>query len=295
MPPMAWEEIKVTYRKLQPQLKPLDLAKADKQIKLTKAALQKAWDAEDKFIEAFEAAKKNGLKGKKPKDFMGDPGFKKAHAALTKMAGEHATIVKALLADSEVAKKLDKPLIKLLGDIKKGITKGDKAQAKFQKEVQEAEAAAKKIATAIGKLTAPELFYGPQVARVIDKIINKSKDSGISGDADKLIEEKERKKNVNAAGKLAAKAAKFCKDAYLKAEVDPKAAEPLLKKAAKQIKKLEAINKPYQNVKKKSADLIKKSKDKAKISKAIDAIAGYYDDSARTLKEVTAEVKSMAG
>jgi hypothetical protein len=279
----AWDDIEKTYKKLQPQIKKLDGGKADKQVKLTKTALQKAWDEEEKFIDAYEAAQKSGLKGKKPKDFMGDPGFKKAHAALTKQAGEHATIVKALMSDSEVAKKLGKPLTKLLGDIKKEITKGDKAQAKFQKEVQEAEASAKKIATAIGKLTMPELFYGPQIVRVIDKIINKSKAAkGPSGDAEKLIEAKELAKNLKTAIGLMKSAEKLCKDALKTVKKDPEAAEPLLEKAQEAVEELEGIDKAYQKVIKKNAKLIKEAKEKSKIERSIKGISKAHDTAAKT-------------
>lgn len=273
----AWDDIEKAYKKLQPQIKKLDGGNADKQVKLTKAALQKAWDEEEKFIDAYEAAQKSGLKGKKPKDFMPDSGFKKAHAALTKQAGEHATIVKALLSDSEAAKKLGKPLTKLLGDIKKEITKGDKKQAKFQKEVQEAEAEAKKIATAIGKLTMPELFYGPQVVRVIDKIINKSKATkGPSGKTEKLIEAKELAKNLKKAEELQTTAERLCKDAQKKAKKDPEAAVPLVDKARDTYEELDGIDEVYQKVLKKDAKLIKETKDPKevkKIEKSIKSIS----------------------
>ena len=290
-----WDKIEWTYKKLQPQIKKIDPTKAKNQIKLTKSALKLAWDSEEKFIKALKGAKTAGVKGKKPADFVSDTGFKNAYAALTESAKQHENAVNTLQASCDEALALDKLLVKLQGEIKKNITKGDKGQAKFQTTVKDTQVKVKTVANSIGKLTAPELFYGGQITRVVDKIINKSKNSGPSGDADKMIAEKELKKNVKAAGKLAAKVTKFCNDAHDKAEADPKKAEPLLKKAAKQIKKLEAINKPYQKVKKKSADLIKKSKDKAKINKAIAAIADSYDDSFRAHKEVAAEVKKKVG
>ena len=297
-----WDDIEKAYKKLQPQVKQLDLGKADTLVKLTKVALQKAWDEEEKFIDAFEAAQKTGLKGKKPKDFLPDPGFKKAHAALTKKAGEHATIVKALMSNSEVAKKLGKPLTKLLGDIKKEIKKGDKAQEKFQKEVQEAEATAKKIAIAIGKLTMPELFYGPQVVRVIDKIINKSKaNKGPSGDTKKLIETKELTKNLKAALGLAKTAEKLCKDALKTAKKDPEAAEPIVEKAQETVDELEGFDKVYQKAIKKDAKLIKETKDAkeySNIEKSIKLINKAHDAAAKTFavveKAVQKAVKKQA-
>ncbi len=290
-----WDKLGATFKKLQPQIRKIDPSKAEKQVKLTKAALKTAWDDEEKFIKALKAARKAGAKGKKPADFVADPGFKQAHAALIKSASRHKGAVDALQSSCDEARALDKLLVKLLGEIKKNITRGNKEQAGFQTGVQDAQTRVRRAATLIGKLTAPELFYGAQITRVVDKIINKSKDSGPSGDAGKLLEEKELKKNVKAADKLAAKVSKQCNDAYDRAGSDPKTAEPLLKKVVKLIGKLEAIDKPYQRVKKKNADLIKKSRDKAKINKAMAAIAQCHDDSVRAHREVAAQVKELAG
>ncbi len=56
--PMQFDEIKQTYETLRPQLKLLDPTITNKKITLTKTALQKAWDEEEKFIKAFKAAQK---------------------------------------------------------------------------------------------------------------------------------------------------------------------------------------------------------------------------------------------
>ena len=291
----AWDKIEAEFRKLQPQIKKLDAKQVEKLLKLTKSTLQLAWDEEEKFIEALENAQESGLKGKKPTDFLGDPGFKKAYLALTKSAATHAEAVKALQVRCTAAKTLNKPLVRLLADIKKEKPKGNKEREKFQKEVIEAEATSKGIAGMIGKLTAPELFYGPQIARVIDKIINKSKSAaGPGGDAEKLIEAKELAKNLKQAVNLAKTVDKLCKGALKKAGSDPQSAAPFVKKAGELTDELEAIDKAYLKVLKKNPKLIKESKDKSKIERSIKAISKAHEVAAKTLASVEKALKKQA-
>ena len=291
----AWDKIEAEFKKLQPQIKKLDAKQADKLLKLTKLSLQNAWDEEEKFIEALEAAQMSGSKGKKPGDFMGDPGFKKTHQALTKSAATHAAAVKALQAQCDTAKALNKVLVRLLGDIKKEKPKGNKARETFQKDVMQIEASSKAIAVLTGKLTMPELFYGPRIAMVIDKIINKSKKAaGPSGDAEKLIEAKELTKNLKRAMGLMKDVDKLCKGALKKAKSDPDAAEPFLQKAGDLLDEVEAIDKAYQKVLKKNAKLIKAAKEKSGIERAIKGISKAHDVAAKTLAAVEKALKKLA-
>lgn len=292
-----WDKLEASFKKLQPQIKKIDPSRADKLVKAVKAALQTAWDAEEKFREALKAAQKSGIKGKKPKDFAADAEFKTAYGILSKTAGQHGDVVKALQAVSDEAGTLHKTLVRMAGEVKKLITKGNKEQARFQTLVSEAEAKVKPVANAMGKLTAPEMFYGAQFDRVVDGIINKSKKSGASGpagDAAKLIEQKERDKNLKAAVKMSQQVAQLCEGALKKADSDPGAAAPYLKKAAELIEKLKAFDAAYQKVKKKNTDLIKASKDKAKIVKAIATMAKAHAIAARKYSDALNQVKQKA-
>lgn len=280
----AWEKIEATFKKMQPKIKKLDKAKAEKLLKLTKSALQTAWDDEENFIEALKAARESGLDGKKPADFMSDADFKKSFAALVKSAGQHTKAVKLLQASCVEAKPLGKPLTKLLADIKKDMIKGNKEHVKLQKEVMAVETSATEIANMVGKLTAPELFYGPQIVRVIDKIINKSK-GGPKGDSAKLIEAKELAKNTKLAGKLTKDLIKICEPVPKLAAKDIKKALNALKLADEPFGKLEALDAAYQKVKKKDSKLIKAAKEKTKIEKSIKQISKELEKATGVLSE----------
>lgn len=288
-----WDKIQATFKKRQALIKKVEKLPVDKLVKQVKAALEAAWKAEKKFIKALEAAQESGLKGKKPKAFMGHKEFKDSYAVLSRAAAQNLSAVKVLKANCAEASTLHKELFKLLADIKKHITRGDREQAKFQALVTDAHDTAKAVANATGKLTAPELFYGAQFDRVVDGIINKSKAAGPAGDAAKLIEQKERDKNVKSADKLAQQVAKLCEAAMNKAETDPKAAVPNLKKAAKLIKTIKSYDTAYQNLQKKNAALINKSKDKAKIIKAISSISLSHKVSANRYSDVVNEIREL--
>ena len=292
-----WDKIQASYKKLQPQIKKYDQKQTEKLIKAIKDALEGAWDAEDAFKKAVKAARAGGIKGKKPEDFAADKGFKAAMATLEKEGKQHLSQVKVLKAFSVAAEPSHKELTKLLGEVKKHINKRDKAQIKFQSTLKEEHAQVKFAAQAMGKLTPAEMFYGARLDRVVDNVINKAKKSGASGpagDAAKLIEQKERDKNLKASVKLAQQVAKLCDGALKKANTDPKAAAPYLKKAAELIKGLKAQNTAYQTVKKKNADLIKASKDKAKIVKVIATIAKAHDISASKYADALGKIRNLA-
>jgi len=160
--------------------------------------------------------------------------------------------------------------------------------------VIEAETKVKTVATSIGKLTAPQLYYGAQFDRVVDNIINKSKTSGPSGDASKLIEPKEREKNVKAAGKLALQISKMCDACLTKAEANPeKPSAPNLNKVATQIKKLKKFDTVYQSAKKKNAEQIKQSKDKAKILKDMSTISSLCQAAVNKFSVTIDKIKGL--
>jgi len=117
--PKEWNMIEASYKKLEPAIKKIDPGKAIKQIKQVKDSLEVAWNAEDKFKEAFKTAKASGSKGKKPADYNGDQGFKTTYGVLAKAAALHLSAVEVLRTDAEQAKALQKELVKLLADIKK--------------------------------------------------------------------------------------------------------------------------------------------------------------------------------
>jgi len=289
-----WDKIQAAYKKLQPQIKKYDKAQAEKMIKGIKDALEVAWKAEDTFKATVKAAKAEGISGKKPADYNDAKGFKPAMASLEKEAKQHLDQVKALKAHSATAVPCYKEMTKLMADVKKHIDKKDKAQVKFQATLKDEHATVQFTAQAMGKLTPAETFYGARLDRVVDNVINKKKKSGPDGDAAKLIEVKERTKNVRAAIDLATKAAKLCNGALKKAEIDPKAAEPYLKKAAKLIGQLSKINTAYQTVKKKNKDLIKNNKDSAKIDKAIDTISKAHEALVKKYADVTGQIRDQA-
>ncbi|AZV78637.1 hypothetical protein EBB79_12640 [Parasedimentitalea marina] len=292
-----WDNILKAQKKLQPQIKKFDSSIAEKQIKKIKLALETAWDAEDVLAAALKKAKEAGLKGKKPADFMADAEFKAALGKLKKEAAQHAKDVKILDAFSKQATPTFKELTKLLATVNKLINEKDKEQVKVQDALTAGHEKVKFSAQSKGKLTPAEIFYGAQLDRVVDRVINKSKDAGKSGpagDAAKLIELKELTKNSKATKKMATQIEKLCVNAVNKAETNKKAAVQYLKKASELHKKQKEFNTAYLAVKKKNADLIKKSKDKSKILRGIAAILSLHKQSSDLYSAALDEVKELA-
>jgi len=292
-----WDDILKAHKKLQPQIKKFDSSIAEKKIKQIKVALETAWDAEDAFAAALKIAREAGLKGKKPADFIADKGFKATLGKLKKEAEQHAKEVKILDSFSKQATPTFKELTKLLVKVKKNINKKDKEQVKVQTALTADHEKVKCSAHSKGKLTPAETFYGARLDRVVDRVINKSKDAGKSGpagDAAKLIELKELAKNSKATDKMAAQIEKLCVSAMKKAQTDNKAATQYLKKASKLLDRQKEFNTTYLKVKKKNADLIKKSKDKFKILKGIAAILSSHKESADRYSAANEEVKELA-
>lgn len=285
------------HKKLQPLVKKFNPAYANKLKKQVKDTLAIAWKTEDSCTEALEAAKDNGVTGKKVNDFLKDKAFKDALTAWKKAFEKHQGVSTELTAYCDAAQDLFKKIAAVQLSVKDHLKKPtDPAEKKFKEAMTTELADVKKVTAVLGTMTAPELFYSSNFSRSVERLLKGADGGGkaSSVDATKLLEPKERVKNAKTAASLMNEIANQCDTAVEKAGDDPKGAVAELKKTTKPLKDLERLNKLYQTAKQKSADEIKVAKDKSKIVKAINVIKKAFDTAVHKRADAVKAVKKSA-
>jgi len=296
-----WDKARTGFEKLQPRLQKLDLKEAEKRKKAVKDAVAPAWKAEDAFTEAIEAAAKAGATGKKLADFAKDPKVKTALGAFKKASETHRAKVKALSDYCAPAAALCREARQLKSDLGKEMKKNRASldskdnndflkKAKAQTEVIEA------INKIEGSLTASELLYGANFARLCEALFKKATKQNSPSKKETalkdLLDLKTLEANTKAADNHAKLVEKHQAAALAKLAKDPKSAAAEGAKADAAMQALDDLAKQYADASKKGAALIKAAPDGAKIKRAITGILKTHKQTAKAHAQAKARLAS---
>ena len=296
------EKFKAAHKKAEPYAKKYSKAEGSKIKQRVTTASANCSSGEDYLVDCMvEAREKGGVTGNTFKDFMADKGFQEGLKLLDKAAGMLEDEVKALKAHCDKAAEGFNLMARLNNDIDKDLKKR-KDSSESKKEIEKLFQTVNKQALDLQQsmklydaITPHARDYTKNFQKTVDKLLKQapaaqkkySEDANLPHQlTDKLIQS--RTKLCIAGGK---KVKELCDKAITAAETDLKKAQPHLKSAAAELRKIDEIVKTYTDVKKKYQANIDNSKDKNAIEKMIKSMQDSFATAERTLRGTSTTIK----
>lgn len=263
-----------------------------------KANRKSAYDKEDKLHDSVPAAIKKGITGKKYKDFLPDKDFKNALSEWEGALAKQQELVSSLEDLSKDAKKRHPDFKRARDEFLKDMKKegqSEKNNKALRKTFDKAALVLSELdfsKDAFGTLQAKDAFFGANLKKSRDVVIDKALKEG-KGDElpDMLLENPKRQQTDNTAKRLGRNIEKYTAQAKIlcdrtkfetiptdipakkQLEKDVQTAKAFLKKSSEHLKKLQILNKDLQAAKKKQAKLIAAHNEKGKMNSLIKTVA----------------------